>query len=294
MEKRMIRLVCALAALLLCCAFALGCAAADGAQGGNEVERLLAVDDFKFQQVEKGIGYGVLAVYSAPSTDALRGANGKAAVDTNQKMAEAGFDESGWLLVRYEKDNGGYRVGYVEKRKVKDYKARMSTPAFDRIPVTAAEAIDVLDDPHEKGNVLGTLKAGEDFTVLGKYTYSGSWWYVECTLEGKTARGFIAREGSAFYAGDTLVKSVLDLGDPAVSPRGGEKIGTAVIKEGDRKNVRRTPDASGTIISKVYPGMEYPVYDKKVSDRGIEYFYVFVEDDSEWGWISSGVATLAE
>ena len=40
--------------------------------------------------------------------------------------------------------------------------------------------------------------------------------------------------------------------------------------------------------------MEYAVYDKKVSDRGIEYFYVFVEDDSEWGWISSGVATLVE
>ena len=67
-----------------------------------------------------------------------------------------------------------------------------------------------------------------------------------------------------------------------------------MIQEGERKNVRKTPDASGTIISKVYPGMEYPVYDKKVSDRGIEYFYVFVEDDSEWGWISSGVATLAE
>ena len=74
MEKRFIRMICGLAALLLCCAFAMGCAAADGAQGGNEVERLLAVQDFKFQQVEKGIGFGVPAVYSAPSTDALRGA----------------------------------------------------------------------------------------------------------------------------------------------------------------------------------------------------------------------------
>ena len=35
MEDRLIRLVCALAALLLCSAFALGCAAADGAQGGK-------------------------------------------------------------------------------------------------------------------------------------------------------------------------------------------------------------------------------------------------------------------
>ena len=73
-----------------------------------------------------------------------------------------------------------------------------------------------------------------------------------------------------------------------------DKIGTAVIGEGERKNVRKTPDASGTIISKVYPGMEYPVYERKVSERGLEYFYVFVEDDSEWGWISSGVATLVE
>ena len=64
MEKRFYRMICALAALLLCSVFALGCAAADGAQGGNEVERLLAVEDFKFQQVDKGIGFGVLAVYS--------------------------------------------------------------------------------------------------------------------------------------------------------------------------------------------------------------------------------------
>lgn len=294
MEKRFISMVCVLAALLLCCAFALGSAAADGASAGNEVERLLMVDDFKFQQIDKGIGYGPLAVYSAPSTDALRGANGKAVVDTNAKMAEAGFDDSGWLLVRYELDKGGNRVGYVEKRKVKDYKARMTLPDFAWVPVTAAAPIDVTDDTQPHGNILGTIASGESFTVLAKYTYSGSWWYVECTLEGKTARGFIAREGSSFYAGDTLITCVADLGTPAVSPRGGTQIGTAVIKEGERKNVRKTPDASGTIISKVYPGLEYPVYDKRTAENGMMYYYVWVEDDSEWGWIASGVATLVE
>ena len=60
----------------------------------------------------------------------------------------------------------------------------------------------------------------------------------------------------------------------------------------DRKNVRRTPDASGAIISKVYPGLEYPVYDRRTSESGIEYYYVWVEDDSVWGWISSSVADL--
>ena len=288
MKKKIIRTVCVLAALLLCCASAL----ADGAGSGSETERLLAVQDFKFQNVEKGIGYGVLAVYSAPSKDALRGANGKATVDTDSKMAEAGFDESGWLLVRYEKSNGGMRVGYIEKSKVKDYKARMVLPDFDRIPVTAAQPIDVQDDPQARGNVLGTIGTGEEFTVLAKYTYSGSWWYVECTLEGKTARGFIDRNSSPFYAGDTLITCVADLGTPAVSPRGGTQIGTAVIREGDRKNVRRTPDASGAIISKVYPGLEYPVYDRRTSESGIEYYYVWVEDDSVWGWISSSVADL--
>ena len=290
--KRFIGTVFGLAALLLCCAFILNCAAADGASGGDEVERLLAVDDFKFQQIEKGIGYGPLAVYSAPSTDALRGANGKATVDTNAKMAEAGFDESGWLLVRYELDKGGNRVGYVEKRKVRDYKARMTLPEFGWIPVTAAGPIDVTDDPQPRGNILGTIGSGESFVVLAKYTYSGSWWYVECTLEGKTARGFIDRNSSPFYAGDTLITCVADLGTPAVSPRGGTQIGTAVIREGDRKNVRRTPDASGAIISKVYPGLEYPVYDRRTSESGIEYYYVWVEDDSVWGWISSSVADL--
>ena len=294
MEKRFIGMVCLLAALLLCCAFALGCAAADGASAGDEVERLLTVDDFKFQVIEKGIGYGPLAVYSAPSTDAFRGANGKATVDTNEKMAEAGFDDSGWLLVRYELDKGGNRVGYVEKGKVKDYKARMTLPEFAYVPVTAAAAIDVTDDPTPHGKTMGTIAIGESFTVLAKYTYTGSWWYVECTLEGKTARGFIEREGSSFYAGETLITCVADLGTPAVSPRGGSQIGTAVIKEGERKNVRKTPDASGTIISKVYPGLEYPVYEKRTVENGMEYYYVWVEDDSVWGWISSGVATLVE
>ena len=122
MEKRMVRLVCALAALLLCSVFALGCAAADGDQGGNEVERLLAVEDFKFQQVEKGIGYGVLAVYSAPSTDALRGANGKAAVDTNEKMAEAGMtiippEEIDIEAFRKASDSAYEALGFTELRK---------------------------------------------------------------------------------------------------------------------------------------------------------------------------------
>lgn len=292
MEKRLIRLVCGLAALVLC--LAAGFAAADGASGGNEVDRLLAVEDFKFQQIEKGIGLGPLAVYSAPSTDAFRGANGKATVDTNEKMAEAGFDASGWLLVRYELDKGGYRVGYVEKRKVKDYKARMTLPEFGWIPVTAAETIEVTDDPHPKGAVIGTISSGDGFTVLAKYTYSGNWWYVECTLEGKTARGFIDRDSSSFYAGDALITCVADLGTPAVSPRGTSQVGTVRIKDGERKNVRKTPDASGTIISKVYPGVEYPVYDKRTADNGKEFYYVWVEDDSVWGWIASGVAEVVD
>ena len=292
MKKSFIRIVCGLAALVLC--LAAGFAAADGASGGNEVERLLAVDDFKFQQVDKGLGLGPLAVYSAPSTDAFRGANGKAVVDTNEKMAEARFDASGWLLVRYELSKGGYRVGYVEKRKVKDYKARMTLPEFGYIPVTAAAPIQVTDDTHTKGSIIGTINSGEDFTVLAKYTYTGNWWYVECTLEGKTARGFIDRNNSSFYAGDTLITCVADLGTPAVSPRGTSQVGTALIREGDRKNVRRTPDASGTIISKVYPGQEYPVYDRQLSSRNVEYYYVWVEDDSAWGWISSSVAELID
>ena len=53
-----------------------------------------------------------LPVYSAPSRNSWRGANGKASVGTNGAIYSAGW-ENGWLLVMYETNSGSVRVGYV-------------------------------------------------------------------------------------------------------------------------------------------------------------------------------------
>ena len=59
-----------------------------------------------------------LAVYTAPSADAYRANNGKAAVSTNGAVYALGWDQ-GWMLMLYEANYAGqYRVGYVNGAKI--------------------------------------------------------------------------------------------------------------------------------------------------------------------------------
>ena len=64
-------------------------------------DELLSLRRFTFQRHKEGIGLGDCPVYTAPSKDALRMANGRAAVDTNKDFYEGGKTEEGWLLIRY-------------------------------------------------------------------------------------------------------------------------------------------------------------------------------------------------
>ena len=52
--------------------------------------RLRNVPDFKFKNHENGIGYGNCPVYTAPSEEAFRCADGKASCYTDAYMSEAG------------------------------------------------------------------------------------------------------------------------------------------------------------------------------------------------------------
>ena len=54
------------------------------------------------------------------------------------------------------------------------------------------------DNPVNEGETVAEPAAGDSFEILAKYTYHGNWWYIECTVDGKTARGFIDREKSSF------------------------------------------------------------------------------------------------
>lgn len=164
--------------------------------------QLNALPPFKFEIHKYGIGYGSCPVYTAPSKSAYRCANGKASCDTSAKMDDGGF-VSGWLLVRYETNNGGVRVGYIPPEYVRGYKSSM-VPHFGYIPARADNLIYVTDNPMMHGTSFAVLDAGEEFHILSKYDYYKKngleWWYIECTVDGQLAYGFIELN-SAFHLG---------------------------------------------------------------------------------------------
>ena len=281
-------------------------------------QELIQLPAFKFwNHDDNGIGYGNCPVYTAPYRNAYRCADGKASCYTNAQMSEAGY-YSGWLLVRYETNNGGYRVGYIPPEYVKGFKSKMGKRRFEhKIPATANDKIYITDDPLMPGSYFAVLKAGTKFHVLAKYTYYGDWWYIECKVDGQVARGFIDRSSSDFRVG-TESKSGKDNGKnsgskkskkkqaekekdstqdgiPIISNIGTPFIGYVMIDggySGDRKIVRQNANPNAAAVSFAYPGNEYPYYAKKRGTTGKDWYLIWIDDDSAWGWISSGFAYI--
>lgn len=135
-----------------------------------------------------------LEVYSAPSYSAWRGANGKASVSTNGAVYAAGW-ENGWLLVMYETNNGSIRVGYVDANNIRGGVPMDVSLSFSYDTATVVQNCSLTDDPARTGTVMTTLRAGTTVTWLTRFYNNSAWDYVETTVNGKTARGFI-RVGS--------------------------------------------------------------------------------------------------
>ena len=131
-----------------------------------------------------------LDVYSAPATSSWRGANGKAMVNTNGALYVAGW-ENNWLLLMYETNNGSVHVGYVDTAKVRGgipYAPDLSF-AYDKATVT--KRCTLTDDPARTGSAITTLREGTAVTWLSRFYNNSAWDYVETTVNGKVARGFI-------------------------------------------------------------------------------------------------------
>ncbi|MBR2660474.1 MAG: hypothetical protein IKE15_03645 [Clostridia bacterium] len=197
------------ATLLVSAAFA-GTSTETGnrSQSGSSdlLSQLNSLPPFKFEKHKYGIGYGLCPVYTAPYTDAYRCANGKASCQTNAAMDDAGYaDVPGWLLVRYEVNSGGYRVGYIPPKYVKGFKSKMA-PHFGWIPAKANDYIYVSDNPYRHDDSFGRLDPGESFHILSRYNYYAKegydWWYIECYVDGQVARGFIDYYGASFTLGN--------------------------------------------------------------------------------------------
>lgn len=134
-----------------------------------------------------------LAVYSAPSETAWRGANGKAVVSTNSAVYAAGWD-SGWLLVMYEINNGGMRVGYVNGSDLRGSAPDLGILRFSYQDAVISQRCTLTDDPVRTSAAITTLMPGDEVSYLMSYSNEQAWAYVETVVDGQPARGFIPLE----------------------------------------------------------------------------------------------------
>ena len=130
-----------------------------------------------------------LDVYSAPAKSAWRGAAGKASVSTNGALYVAGW-ESNWLLLMYETE-GGVRVGYVDAADVRGGIPYAPDLTFAYDPANVTQGCTLTDDPALNSTAITALTPGASVTWLSRFYNNSAWDYVETTVDGKTARGFI-------------------------------------------------------------------------------------------------------
>ena len=145
--------------------------------------------------VEHAIGeHDKYPVYSAPDLNAVRGANGKAMLATSGGADSAGW-EGAWLLMRYEKSNGGYRVGWVPKDKLNMITIEATRSVnFAYWTVTLDEDCALTDDPLMESETLCYANAGEQLIYLAYYRYGTKgkeYAYVRGELNGQPVCGFI-------------------------------------------------------------------------------------------------------
>ena len=294
------RLIAAALALIL--AVSCACALAENdpsapAAKSETVAKLLKVMDFKFFVKEDGIGKGNAPVYTAPSEDSLRLADGKAHCDVESEIAVAGHVDR-WLLVRYEigkkeEKDRQVRVGYIPPKYSRGYKSGAGKLAFDSIPVQLAADAEITDNPRHNSTPFGTLKEGTDITILGKYTYTGNWWYIETTLDGQLTRGFINRSEAALLVDGDVYHGNEELGFPVTSPENTQQIGTLTVNgtPDDALIVRQKAGAKHKMVARVYGGESFPCYGSE-QQSNYTWFYIWV--DGVWGWFSGGNSTFTE
>ena len=154
-----------------------------------------------FQYVNMKSGQD-LAVYSAPTAAAWRGANGRAMVSTMGAVWAAGW-EKGWLQVFYE-TNTGLRVGYVNGADMADHPV-LPDLAFAYAPAQLLADCVITDDPLSQATIITTLRQGATVTYLSTAVNQNGqvWDYVETTFGGQPVRGYI-RAGFVSVPADPL------------------------------------------------------------------------------------------
>ncbi len=131
-----------------------------------------------------------LNVYSAPSAYAWRGAGGRACVSTSGPVYAAGWD-NGWLLVMYETDAHLTRVGYVSSNAIRGAVEGCGLLDFEYSLQSVSARVALTDDPASCSSLIYTLEPGQRVSYLTSYFNERAWDYVQVTVNGQPARGFI-------------------------------------------------------------------------------------------------------
>lgn len=213
----------------------------------NRVMAYLADDALSGTWATVDLGQNrTVPVYAAPSEDAWRGANGRAAVSFAEPFTLlASFGNESWWLIEYETGDGARRVGYIPQQ------------AYDRavpygwwlIPMTLplCEDATMTDDPHGARREIARFAAGESLIVLGYY--DGLWAYVQTEIDGKMARGFVPLRALTTPEEEPLTDVMAELIGEWAFAGGGEVLGLAgVIFSGDGRLCSCTTDDDESVF----------------------------------------------
>lgn len=125
-------------------------------------------------------------VYAAPFKASLRGGNGKALVSTNDWIQVFG-QEDGFILIQYDISSTHMRMGYIDAASL-PRNAKVNALNLHRQNRVMGTAAPLTDDPLFSQAALGQLAQGQQVTLLANM---GTWAYVETSVNGLTARGFV-------------------------------------------------------------------------------------------------------
>ena len=215
----------------------------------------------------------LLPVYAYPSEDGWRGAKGKAAVHLQGPVTALAWSEDDqWLLIDYETSGGAHRVGYI--RPPEGVQVVVPNVYALHIPLTLNSDADVTDDPNGMQKPMAQLKRGDTVDVLG-YT-GGEWAYVELTVEGKPARGFMALDAFRLPEETPCPEVAAYLKGTWRFIGGGEIMGYGMIFDGvDQVQICETDDFEGDIDWLTIPEdagpCRYTVYQDAWNDYGCPY-----------------------
>ncbi len=134
---------------------------------------------------------GDFDVYSGPGTEYYRAADGQARYAGGQARIYGYVGD--WALIGYGYGSNLYRIGYVDKSAVPAGES-VGPLSLGNAPMTMAREGNLTDDPilSPTDGRMARLPAGTPVVALA-YTGDGNHWtYVEVTLDGQPARGFVA------------------------------------------------------------------------------------------------------